>query len=113
MSDISKELFKSQTYKLIKDDNSYSIIVIGKKSIIGKLEMIIKELDVKPKPINQIAEVIPLKNSDVTSISQILKKLITSKYISKKGSPSIAPSITFDKETNSLSYLLLKNKLRY
>ena len=98
--DIAINLYNIQAlkYKIIKNDNSNSIILVAPKNIINQLVNIVKRLDVKPKPSNQITKVITLKNSDVTYMQKIINNVIRVKFRTSRNKPSI----TADKETNSL-----------
>jgi len=100
ITDIASMLFNKNVvkYKIVEDENSNSIILIGPNNFVNKLQNIIKQLDKKPKSINKLTAVITLENSNVQQISKILLSLINNKYISK----NFKPSITTDKETNSL-----------
>lgn len=86
-------------YKLIKDEQISSIIVIGNKNIIDKASDIIAKLDVKPQTINKNTKIITLENSNAENIYKIIKQISSQKY--KKNSPSI----TLDKQTNSIIIL--------
>ncbi|GAB6075074.1 secretin N-terminal domain-containing protein [Nautilia lithotrophica] len=98
ITDIAASLFdpKIYTYKIIKNENSNGIILVGNKKIIEKILQNIQKLDTKPKQLDQITEIITLKNSDVSNMAKIINKIASLKY--KKNTPSI----TEDKETNSL-----------
>ena len=98
ISDIAKTLFnpKIYKYKIIKNDNNNGVILVGNKKIIEKIMQNIQKLDTKPKQVDQITKIITLKNSDVSNMAKIINKIVSLKY--KKN----IPSITQDKETNSL-----------
>ena len=85
-------------YKIIKNDNANSLILVGPKEIVNKLTEIIKKLDVKPNMKNQVTKIIALKNSDVKYMQTILKNIINMKYARVQNKPSV----TADKETNSI-----------
>lgn len=95
-----KKLFK---YKVIIDTNSNSLILVGPSKVVEKLEKIVTSLDKKPKPINQTAAVITLKNTDVAQIEKILQQLVKSELVKKNTKTNI--SITSDKETNAIIVL--------
>ena len=88
-------------YKIIGDANHNSIIFVGKKDIVDKLLQISKNLDKKPKRTNLTTKIITLKNSDVTNMIKIIQNIIRQKYAGVKNKPSV----TADKETNSLIIL--------
>ena len=92
-------------YTIIDNSNENSIIIAGNKEILNNLKQLLIKLDKKPKTLSQQTKIITLKNSDVINISQIISKVIASKY---KKNP---PSITYDKETNSLILLGSKEQI--
>jgi len=94
---------KVYKYKLILNDATNSIMIAASKGVIASAKEIILNLD--KKPINQNTAVIRLKNSDVSNIQKILEKIIRAKYIKNR------PSITADKETNSLIILATSSQL--
>jgi general secretion pathway protein D len=98
ITDISTTLFnpKIYKYKIIKNDNSNGIILVGDKKVIEKILQNIKKLDSKPKQLDQITKIITLKNSDVSNMAKVISKIVSLKYRKNK------PSVTEDKETNSL-----------
>jgi len=95
---ITNNLFNKQIFKytLIQNLDINSIIIVGPKEVIDKLTPIIKNLDVAPKPVSQMTKIFKIKNSDVKN----LEKLITT--ISRHKFRKNSPSITADKETNSI-----------
>jgi general secretion pathway protein D len=98
LNDIASTMFdvKVKKYKIIPNENSNSIIIVGPRDVVEKLYESAVLLDVKQKPTNQITKVITLKNSDVSNVEKVLKQIVKVKY------PKNPPSITASKETNSL-----------
>jgi general secretion pathway protein D len=96
---------KIYKYKIIKNDNSNGIVLVGPKKIIVSLLKNLKKLDTKPKPIDQLTKIITLKNSDVTNMSKVIQNIVKLKYKKNK------PSITADKETNSLIILATPDQI--
>jgi len=86
-------------YKILKDNSISSIIAIGNKALINKLSILIPQFDIKPLTISKTTRIITLKNSDAKNIFNIIKQIASQKY--KKNSPSI----TIDKQTNSIIIL--------
>jgi len=109
ITDIAYMLFPSGVvkYKILKSENSNSIILVGSNNVISKLQNIVKTLDKKPKSINKLTDVITLENSDATQIEKIISNLVNNKFISK----NFKPSITVDKESNSLIVLATPEQL--
>jgi len=103
ITDIAYMLFPPGVaqYKILKSENSNSIILVGSNNVIDKLQNIVKTLDKKPKSINKITDIITLKNSDAVQIERIISGLVNNKFVSK----NFKPSITVDKESNSIIVL--------
>jgi general secretion pathway protein D len=96
LNEIANTMFdvKVKKFKIIPNENT--LIFVGPKDVVNTLYQNAKLLDIKPKPTNQITEVITLKNSDVTNVEKVLNQIVKVKY------PKNPPSITASKETNSL-----------
>ncbi len=107
INDIAKTMYDIKTfkYRIILNGNANTIIVVGPIKIVKEIVNIIRKLDKKPVPLNQKTEVITLKNSDVSNIEKVLSKIVSVKYKKNK------PSITADKETNSLIVLATSEQL--
>ena len=88
-------------YKIIGDRNHNSIIFVGNSEIVNKLIEISKNLDKKPRKNDLTTKIITLKNSDVTQMIKVIQNIIRQKYAKSKDKPSV----TADKETNSLIIL--------
>ena len=88
-------------YKILEDRNHNSVIFVGNESLVKKLIQISKELDKKPKKTDLTTKIITLKNSDVSEMIKVIQNIIKQKYTKNKE----RPSITADKETNSLIIL--------
>ena len=88
-------------YKLIGDNNHNAIIVVGNSELVNKIIEISKSLDKKPKRSDLTTKIITLKNSDVTQMVRVIQSVIKQKYAKSKDKPSV----TADKETNSLIIL--------
>jgi len=101
INDIARIKFnpKIYKYKIIPNKTSNEFIFVGPKTVVNALFKYVKSLDTKPKPVDQQTEIVRLKNSDVTKLVNILNRVVKLKY---RKNP---PSITADKETNSLIIL--------
>jgi general secretion pathway protein D len=106
VKEITSNLFNNKIfkYKLIENDDSNSIIIVGNQDIIKTLKPIIKNLDVAPKPVSQITKIFQIKNSDVSNLEKLITNIVKHKF--KKN----LPSITADKETNSI--IVVANQLQ-
>lgn len=98
LKEIASNLFNNKIYKykLLPNEDTNSIIIVGNKDVISKLTPIIKTLDIAPKPVSQTTKIFKIKNSDVTNLEKLIISIIKAKY--KKN----MPSITADTETNSI-----------
>jgi general secretion pathway protein D len=98
---------KIYKYKLIKNSALNEIIAVAPKKILNDLDKIIQKFDKKSVSADMTTDIITLKNSDVSSMIRVLSKIIVEKYKKSKDKPSI----TADKETNSLIILATKEQL--
>jgi general secretion pathway protein D len=98
---------KIYKYKLIKNSSLNEIIAVAPEKILNDLDKVVKKFDKKSISADMSTEIITLKNSDVTSIIKVLTQIIREKYKRSKDKPSI----TADKETNSLIILATKDQL--
>ena len=92
---------KVYKYKVIGDSNHNSIIFVGNEEVVNKLIQISANLDKKPQKTSLTTKIIRLKNSDVSNMIKVMDNIIKQKYSKSKDKPSI----TADKETNSLIIL--------
>jgi general secretion pathway protein D len=106
--DISNNLFDKKIYKysIIPDADSNTFVLIGSKNIVNTLKTAIEKLDVAPK-FDQITKIITLNNSDVTEVSKVLNSVIKDRFTNVKQKPSI----TSDKETNSIIVIGKKEEI--
>jgi general secretion pathway protein D len=98
---------KIYKYRLIKNSSLNEIIAVAPKKVLNDLDEIIKKFDRKSISADMSTAIITLKNSDVNSIIKVLTQIIREKYRTSKDKPSI----TADKETNSLIILATKDQL--
>ena len=105
---ISKSLYPLNIYHytIVPNTQNNQIILIASNEIINKLSNVIKNLD-KKTSINLTTSIIRLKNSDATYLVNVINRIIKMKY---KHSKNI-PTITADRETNSLIILAKKTDL--
>ena len=87
-------------YRIIGDSNHNAIIFVGNSKLVNKLIKVSKSLDKKPQS-NLTTKIITLKNSDVSEMIKVIQNIIRQKYARNKDKPSV----TADKETNSLIIL--------
>ncbi len=95
-------------YKLLNDVSTNTLIAVAPVEIIKKIKTISQKLDKKPNITNMTTDIVTLKNSDAVSMGKILNKIISQKYSSSKEKPSI----TADKETNSLIIIATNTQIQ-
>lgn len=98
---------KIYKYKLIKNSSLNEIIAVAPKKILKDLDKVVEKFDKKSISADMSTEIITLKNTDVNSIIRVLIQIIREKYKTSKDKPSV----TADKETNSLIILATKEQL--
>jgi len=99
----------NEKVKIIHDDNTNGIIVVGKRENVRKVESLIEELDVESNTDNTV-HIFHLKNSDskavLATINDIVSKndIITKKDAAGKmaNDPSAKPSISASEEINAI-----------
>lgn len=102
LDSLSKSLFnqkvKSQTVTIILDSNTNSILLVGVKNNIKKIEDLIKKLDVESN-INKTVQIFELKNSSAKSVISSLNEIIKNQKFSD---PSMKPNVSVNEEINSI-----------
>jgi len=105
----------SEKVSVMQDISSNSIILVGKRENIQKIESYIRQLDLKGETNLQKMHVIPLKNSNVEEMEKILSKIVpqmtgaanlaSSTPVGKGGKPLPKAVIASDIERNALIVL--------
>ncbi|WP_297442931.1 secretin N-terminal domain-containing protein [Sulfurimonas sp.] len=105
VANISKSIFnpkvKSEEVEILLDQNTNSIIVVGRKQNVQKVAILIKKLDVESS-INQSVQIFELKNSDSKSVLKSLNDIIAKQVFAD---PSMKPNISANEEINSIIIL--------
>jgi len=100
--DITKSLFNekvvSQKVKIILDDNTNGIIVVGTEKNVKIVEKLVTTLDVESKVSNGV-KIFELKNSDATAVLASLNEII-SKQVYKD--PAMKPNVSASAEINAI-----------
>lgn len=100
---ILKEILPANSYKLYPNDDADNIVVISSPNYINEIKSIIMKFDI-PKT-KTVTKIVNLKNTDVFEISKILDSIIKEKFSKNK------PSVTSDKENNSLILVGTKDQI--
>jgi len=99
---IAKSIFNEkiilEKVKIIIDDNSNSLILIGQKENINKLEDLIIKLDKESNTVSGV-EIFHLKNSDAKGVLASLNAIISKQ---KYKDPSMKPNISSSTEINAI-----------
>ena len=100
--DISKSLFNqkitSEQLKIILDDNSNGLIVIGNRLNVEKIEGLAKKLDTESNA-NNTVHIFHLKNSDAKAVLASLNAIISKQTFKD---PSMKPNVSSSEEINAI-----------
>jgi len=100
--DIIKSLFNpkisSQVVKVILDDNTNSLIVVGNTKNVEKIDALIKKLDVESHVSNGV-QIFELKNSDAKLVLASLNAIISKQIYKDK---SMKPNVSASEEINAI-----------
>jgi len=102
LTDITKSLFNekvsSDKIKIVLDENTNSLIVVGNPKNVKKIEALVKKLDVESH-VSQGVKIFELKNSDAKAVLASLTAII-SKQVFKD--PSMKPNVSASEEINAI-----------
>ena len=102
LTDISKSIFNqkivTESVKIILDDNTNSLIVVGIQKNIATIETLIKKLDVESH-VSKGVKIFELKNSDAKTVAVSLNEIIAKQVFSD---PSRKPNISASEEINAI-----------
>ena len=102
IDEISKSYFNKKIEKekmtVLLNENTGSLVIIGKQKNIDELRIMIKSLD-KERDLNEIVQIFNLKNSDAKNVKTSLDEIISTQTFSD---PSLKPNISLSEEINSI-----------
>jgi general secretion pathway protein D len=102
LSDIVKSIFNtkvaSQNVKVIYDENTNGLIVVGTPKNVSKILALIKRLDIESHA-NKRVEIFELKNSDAKAVQKTLSEIVAKQTFSD---PSLKPNIAMSEEINAI-----------
>jgi general secretion pathway protein D len=102
LSEIAKSIFNqkvaSENVKVLFDENSNRLIVVGRAKNVEKVVALIKKLDMESHA-NQRVEIYELKNSDAKNVHKTLSDIIKNQTFSD---PTLKPSISMSEEINAI-----------
>ncbi len=102
LSDIVKSIFNSavkiETLKVIYDENSNGLIVVGASKNVQKVVKLIHEMDVESH-VNKKLEIFNLKNSNAKEVLKTLSDIIAKQTYSD---PSLKPNVAMSSDINAI-----------
>jgi len=102
LSDIVKSIFnatvKTEAIKIIYDENSNGLIVVGVSKNVQKIVKLIHEMDVESH-VNKKLEIFNLKNSDAKEVLKTLTDIIAKQTYSD---PSLKPNVAMSSDINAI-----------
>ena len=102
VANISKSIFNekvaTQSVKVLVNNDISSLILIGNPKNIKELKKIIKTLD-NEQNLNEVVQIIPLKNSDAKSVLATLTEIVTKQTFSD---PTMKPNVSASEEINAV-----------
>jgi len=102
VTNISKSIFNekvaTQSVKVLVNNDINGLILIGNASNIQELKKVIKTLDTEQN-LNEVVQIIPLKNSDAKSVLATLTEIVTKQTFSD---PSMKPNVSASEEINAV-----------
>ena len=102
VADIAKSIFNekvaTQSVKVLLNSDINGLVLIGNKENIAELEKIVKDLDTEQN-LNEVVQIIPLKNSDAKSVLATLTEIVTKQTFTD---PSMKPNVSASEEINAV-----------
>ena len=102
LADIAKSLFNAkiakEEVKVILDENANSIILVGNKKNVKRMQYLIKKLDVESN-IDKTVKIFNLKNSDVKLVLKSLTDIISKQTYTD---PALKPNVSMSEEINAI-----------
>jgi len=103
ITEISKTIFNqtvpAEVVKVMQNTDLNSLVLVGKKSNIEKLQNYIARLDAADQSNSEGVEIIALKNSDAANVMKTLDTIIAKKTYAD---PALKPDISLNEEINSI-----------
>lgn len=102
LADIGKSIFNekidAEAVKIIHDESTNSIIVVGSKKNVKKVEDLIAKLDVESNIANSL-QIFALKNSDSKAVMATLTDIISKQTFTD---PAMKPNVSVSEEINAI-----------
>ena len=101
LNDIAKSLFNEKVdgemVKVLIDENSNSLLFVGKEENIAKLEHLVAKMDIESA--SKAVQIFILKNSDVASVVASLNDIISKQTYAD---PALKPNVSASEEINGV-----------
>lgn len=101
LSDIAKSLFNEKVdgelVKIIVDENSNSLVLVGKEANVATIESLIVKMDIESA--SKAVQIFILKNSDVASVVASLNDIISKQTYAD---PALKPNVSASEEINGI-----------
>jgi len=102
LNDIVKSIFnqavKSDAVKIIYDENTNGLIIVGTRQNVQRVVKLVQAMDVKSH-VSREVEIFELKNSDAKDVLKTLSDIIEKK---KYADPSLKPNIAMNSDINAI-----------
>ncbi len=102
VSNIAKSIFNekvaTQSVKVLMNTDVNGLILIGNKKQVEELSDVVATLD-NEQNLNEVVQIIPLKNSDAKSVLATLTEIVTKQTFSD---PSMKPNVSASEEINAV-----------
>lgn len=102
IADIAKTIFNpkvsTQSVKVLINNDINGLVLIGNKKNVTELKGVIKTLD-NEQNLNEVVQIIPLKNSDAKSVLATLTEIVTKQTFTD---PSMKPNVSASEEINAV-----------
>jgi len=102
VSNIAKSIFNekvaTQSVKVLLNSDVNGLILIGNQKQVDELSKVIKTLD-NEQNLNEVVQIIPLKNSDAKSVLATLTEIVTKQTFAD---PSMKPNVSASEEINAV-----------
>ncbi len=95
---IFNEKVSSQSVQLLLNNDLNALIVIGKQLQVDEIASIIATLD-SERNLNEVVQIIPLKNSDAKSVLATLTEIVTKQTYAD---PTLKPNVSASEEINAV-----------
>ena len=102
LTNISKSIFNqkiaTETVKIVLDENTNALIVVGIEKNVLKIQKLIKKLDIESHVSNGV-QIFELKNSDAKTVAVSLNEIIAKQVYAD---PSLKPNVSASEEINAI-----------